>query len=346
MNKILMIPSFSMRSYTRDVWLLSRDAHFTQAQAMCKYMHDVFDIDMLVPKKHDLDLLDPRTATFRPIMDPNYRQNVLEQRASRDWLAALDPEEDYEFIFTGHPEYAATLRHYYPRATIGSVLTHGPLITSAYLKEIGDGIEASDFVFHNFSTSILPAQFVHRLDVARKLKPLYAYADYSVREAKFPEKEPGSILFLSRMTDKSRFDLDFWTRQLVRLAKKHRVTLTNPSEGSLPDLPGVEIRIQESKEEYFETLRRSETVIIPYSIERTYSVSYFEALAKGCKMITLKCHDHFRHMNAKYSLNGDVTEKALDAALAEPYDYQPFVYADRHYIGKRWCLNFKIAYIH
>lgn len=57
--KILLTPCFSMRSYTRDLWLISRDGHFTKLCAWSYYIKELFgdvEFDMLVPAKSDVIL--------------------------------------------------------------------------------------------------------------------------------------------------------------------------------------------------------------------------------------------------------------------------------------------------
>ena len=342
MKKILMIPSFSMRSYTRDKWLLSRDAHATQAMAMARHLITNYAVDVIVPLNNDLE--SHMFAGCKLLKVDDYGKNVAGARLMTGWRSWLSYDE-YDFIFCGHPEYVEYLRERYPKANIATILTHGPMAKVDYLKSLEKAFDQADTIFYNFARSLLPEDF--RAQHIHKLFPLYAYADADRIQQKRPLKDVGSILFLSRLTDKDRFDTCFWMSQLGRLAEKHRVTLTDPSEGSPYDVPGTRIEVQQTKERYFHTLEKTETVIIPYSIELTISVSYFEALAMGCKVLTQRCARHFRDLNTSYSLNTLETSHTIDEKLAMPYTDAPLLWAEsqRLYIDQAWTQRFAQDFI-
>jgi hypothetical protein len=342
MKRVLMIPSFSMRSYTRDKWLLSRDAHATQAMAMAKHLVKDYIVHVIVPEKNDLERGMFRGCKLLKVWD--YGRNIAEAREKTAWTTQLS-STPYDFIFCGHPEYVELLRLRYPEANIATILTHGPLAKVEYLRSVETAMDQSDTIFYNFARSLLPEDF--RAHNVMKLFPLISYADADRIQRARALKDMGSIVFLSRLTDKDRFDTCFWMSQLGRLAEKHRVTLTDPSEGSPEVVPGTRIEVQQTKERYFQLLDKTDIVIIPYNIELTISVSYFEALAMGCKVLTQRCSRHFKDLNTSYSLNSSETAHTLDEKIAMPYRDGPLLWAEsqRCYIDEAWVQRFAHDFI-
>jgi len=298
--RILMIPSFSMRSYTKDEWLLTRDAHYTQAEALGKrWARDGHEIEMVIPYKSDVHGGQHSMSNdwYTPLVHVGYGHNIADQRRDLFWMDVIDLEDKgYDVIFCGHPEYGSALRIMYPNAAIATILTHGPLATWDYLESIGSSLDASDVIFYNFSERLLPVTFT--LHYVQKLRKLYCYADGDIGPPIESEPRGDRVFFLSRLSDPNRFDYDKMRRILTSLSATMTVTCGDPSEaGTLPE--GTHYFSQRSKQFFLERLRRVRYAIVPYQMEHTYSVSYFEALACGCQVLTMKGRDHFHPLNSQ-----------------------------------------------
>ena len=322
-----------MRSYRSDVWLTSRDGHYTKVKAWAWYWKDVLGLDitfdMLIPAKSDLLLMGRDLPLwFYPIVHMGYKKNVAEQRTDSSWIRALNGRK-YDVVICGHVEYASELRRMYPEAQIIVTHTHGPLLNEKYLSIHHKGIDASNAFLYNGNRNNIGETLLE--EYGFKMHPLYNFVD--ARSVTVPRKlGTQKILFMSRLSDPSRFDIEKMKGILTQIAKKHQVFYTDPSESG-DTIPGAMYMMQNSKEDFIRILDLMDTVVVPYSNEVTYSTSYFEALARGKRVISLRNFVHFTDLNGAGSI--DSIDEIPDA-IERDYDPTTFWNAQKYYVNREY----------
>lgn len=331
--KILFVPSYSMRSYTRNQWLLTRDGHYNQTLAWIKYLAKDFllntkDVDVVVPAKSDIEFLG---QGYNPLVHFGYKQNIHEQRQDTGYQELFKDKGHYDLIINGYPEYAEFFAEKFPGAKLVTILTHGPLITDKYLLDNSNGLLASDAVLFIFAESLITK---HLGELPSNFHPMYNYVDADLDSWRDPTEQDDKVLFLSRLTDPTRFDVPKLTALLQDVSRYREVSYTDPTNSG-EVIRGLKYRSQNSRAEYLTLLDSVGTIVLPYQVEQVYSISYFEALAMGKSVITFKHSEHFKDLNTESSIDSlDELEIALEHGATVPRKKAAKYLVDRMWIGK------------
>lgn len=333
--RILLTPSFSMRSYKTGEWLLTRDGHYTKLKAWAYYIKRLIpsaQFDMMIPPNCDLLLTgNDLPLWFTPIVYHGYRKNVAEQRHDRGWIHEFKrphrSELTYDLIICGNIEYTVWLKERFWDARMITTHSHGPLLNPEYLNPHWNALEVTDAFLYNGDRDTIGETILAKY--GHKMHPMYNFVDALTTTV---PRTVGTkkILFMSRMSDKTRFNVPKMQAILSHLSKSHDVFYTDPSELG-EKIEGAKYLHQGSKQAFIGILDFVDTVIVPYSNEVTYSTSYFEALARGKRVISLHNHKHFKRLNGLSSIHelGEIPD-----AVNRSYDDEVFWAAQDYYVDE------------
>jgi len=365
--KVLFIPFYSMRSYKTGEWLLTRDGHAAQCRnivhMMCKRHKDI-EFNIIIPEFSDIyksdsekrkdsffQLFDYKeySSRVRLIGNPFYAQNAASERINFpfNFYNEILNTSEYDVVIYNNIENVKYMKKILSgtNTRIISTITHGPSINSKdditstgnYILRIIDGILSCSTVFYN-SNSIYNnleelsenKKFLSGYDFLVNLNENFCYASEEEMLNRYPEKEPGSVLFLSRFSDSGRTGSNDFLDYVKKSQNGYKFYITNPSNVELPsevdDLINqgkLFILEQNSRADYKEILLRMKVVVIMYDIEKCYSTSYFEAILNGCNIVTREHSDQFYCLNEYiYSIDKFDIDVCVKLAIENDFDFE------------------------
>jgi len=317
---ILYVPFASMRSYKDGRFLLKRDSNATKAKNLIRQLIKCgHTFTIIVPGYNDLigsnrfaKTLD-YFAPFSPdklevsiVECDNWGWNAASARMNFDthFYKRMITSYNYDLIIYDCIETARNIRFFTDKPII-TMLTHTPVFEKLYEEctdkdylyfKILDGLYASNVILVNTRQA---AENVNALITWHNLPPinankfhLYDYY-FSMEEITNTDKRKEQfILLMTRLSDPKRTHTD----KLLKFLAPLNVHYTNPTEMKFKVPEKWTHEKQKTRQDFIDILNRAKVVIVPYDTEISYSTSYWEAMAAGCRIITFK-HNLYPELN-------------------------------------------------
>lgn len=295
--KVLLVPQYSMRSLTRDVWLLDRDGHLDFCLSLVKGLNAMdpeIECWLVVPERttpfHYLveayGLARPPVFVTKP-----FARNVALERTnfSVSWWRELLEAEQFEIVLNNNESYGrglATIRSFYGlRFRLHALYEHVPLFAgtatgwaSSSWRRIEESADCSDRLF-TFLADVRPVlSFLLRREVE-----LLPFLDES--QAQLDGGKERLTFLAGRLTEPDRLSLEQTRRVLeLTIARGMRLVVANPDESdAVPDhLKDHLVRVAD-KHAYLSLLRRAAYVPVFLNPTMVNSVTYFQAVLRACQ---------------------------------------------------------------